>query len=119
MATTVAGISINSVRESVKRIQDEGERFVGRLRTEARPRVSAVVEDVRKLRSNVRDRAEQVLDQVRTSTTAATLREQATRAVETVIQRLGLATKDDIADLQKKLTEIEQRLEDIAKTKAA
>jgi methyl-accepting chemotaxis protein len=124
MADTVAGISIKDVQASVKRIQDEGERLVGRLRKEARaitqrPRVSEVVADVRKLRVTVRERAEQALEQVRTSSAATTLREQVTRVAETVIQRLGLATKDDVAELSKRLVEIEQRLEDIAKTKAA
>jgi|CXWL01.1.fsa_nt_gi polyhydroxyalkanoate synthesis regulator phasin len=124
MAETVAGISIKDVRASVKRMQNEGERLVGRLRKEARaivsrPRVSEVVADVRNLRTNVRERAEQVIDQVRASDAAKTLSEQATRVVETVIQRLGLATKEDVAELSKRLVEIEQRLDDLAKTKAA
>ena len=101
MADTVAGISIQDVRASVRRMQDEGERLVGRLRKEARaivtrPRVSEVVADVRKLRTNARERAEQVLQQVRNSTSAATLREQASRLVA-----------------------IEQRLSELANNKAA
>jgi len=124
MAESVVGISIKDVRASVKRMQTEGERIVGRIRQEARaiasrPKVSDVVADVRKLRTTVRERAEQVLEQVRTSDAARTLREQATRVAETVIERLGLVTKDDFAELNKRLVEIEQRLEDLAKTKAA
>lgn len=124
MADTVAGISIQDVRASVKRMQDEGERLVGRIRKEARaivarPRVSEVVADVRKLRTNARQRAEQVLEQVRNSTAAATLREQATRLVEGVIARLGLATKDDLQEISKRLVAIEQRLSEIANTRAA
>ncbi len=124
MAESVAGISIKDVRASVKRMQTEGERLVGRIRQEARaivsrPRVSDVVADVRKLRTTVRERAEQVVEQVRTSDAAKTLREQATRVAETVIQRLGLATKDEVAELTKRLSEIERQLGDLAKTKAA
>jgi hypothetical protein len=124
MAESVVGISIKDVRDSVKRMQTEGERIVGRIRQEAkaiasRPRVADVVADVRKLRTTVRERAERVLEQVRTSDAAKTLREQATRVAETVVERLGLATKDDFAELNKRLVEIEQRLEDLAKTKAA
>jgi len=124
MAESVVGISIKDVRDSVKRMQTEGERLVGRLRQEARAitsrqRVTDVVADVRKLRTTVRERAERVLEQVRTSDAAKTLREQATRVAETVVERLGLATKDDFAELNKRLVEIEHRLEDLAKTKAA
>ena len=124
MAESVAGISIKDVRASVKRMQTEGERLVGRIRQEARaivsrPRVSDVVADVRKLRGTIRERTEQAIEQVRTSDAAKTVREQATRVVDSVIERLGLATKDDFAELNKRLVEIEQRLEDLAKTKAA
>ena len=124
MADTVAGISIQDVRASVRRMQDEGERLVGRLRKEARaivtrPRVSEVVADVRKLRTNARERAEQVLQQVRNSTSAATLREQASRLVESVIARLGLATKEDLQEINKRLVAIEQRLSELANNKAA
>jgi polyhydroxyalkanoate synthesis regulator phasin len=105
-------------------MQDEGERLVGRLRKEARaivtrPRVSEVVADVRKLRTNARERAEQVLQQVRNSTSAATLREQASRLVESVIARLGLATKEDLQEINKRLVAIEQRLSELANNKAA
>ena len=124
MADTVAGISIQDVRASVRRMQDEGERLVGRLRKVARaivtrPRVSEVVADVRKLRTNARERAEQVLQQVRNSTSAATLREQASRLVESVIARLGLATKEDLQEINKRLVAIEQRLSELANNKAA
>ncbi len=61
--------SLEDVRASVKRMRDEGERLVGRLQRDARtlvqkgtrPVVNEALADARRLRADVRKRAQQAL----------------------------------------------------------
>ena len=65
MARSKTGGSLSEVRDSIKRIRGEGERFLGQLRREtqafARKTRSEVTTDVRKVRDDPKVRGEQAL----------------------------------------------------------
>ncbi len=49
----------------------------------------------------------------------ATLEEQATRVVESVVGRLNVASRDDLAALRTRVADLERRVDALAKEKAA
>ena len=88
------------VRQSVKRMQEEGERLVGRIRHDARSffvaqrngraTVTSALTDVSKLRAICRQRAEQALKEIgsRRERVVATVEEQLARLTELTVKRL-------------------------------
>jgi hypothetical protein len=129
MADARARISFADVRASVKRMQSEGERLVTRLRRDAqslanrtrRETVSSLLSDARKLRTDIRDRAEKAIKDLdsQRERILSTLEEQGTRLVERVVKGLNLVSAQDLAALNKRLGDIERRLHDLAKERAA
>src|SRR5438132_3452555 len=126
-----ARISLKDVRASVKRMQTEGERLVGRIRRDAqtlisrtrREAVTDLLGDARKFEQAIRKRAEKTIQDIegRRARIIASLEEQATRLVETVVKRLNLVTEDEVKDLRKRIAHLERRLDQLAagKEKAA
>lgn len=130
MATTVKPrLSLRQVRVSMKRMQTEGERLVGRIRRDAqalatrsrRDTVTGILKDARKLQDDLRKRAERALEELddRRTRILALLEEQGAKLVETVVKRLNLATREDLQALAKRLHEIESRLDALVKKTAA
>src|SRR5437867_5006163 len=88
-----ARISMKDVRASVRRVQSEGERIVGRLRRDAqslisrtrRDSVSDLLADALKFEQTIRKRAEKAIEELeeRRARIMATFEEQAGRLVET------------------------------------
>src|SRR5580765_5919141 len=125
MAEAKARLSFKDVRASVRRMQYEGEKLVARLRRDARvlstrsrrDTVNGLLSDARKLQVDLRKRAEKAIRDIesRRSRILATLEEQATRVVESVVKTLNVATADELAELKKRMGDLERRLETLAK----
>ena len=83
--------------------------------------MNGLLSDARKLQVDLRKRAEKAMRdlEARRTRILATLEEQATRVVESVVKTLNVASADDLADLRKRLGDVERRLEALAKEKAA
>jgi hypothetical protein len=115
------------VRQSVKRMQAEGERLVGRIRHDARTfftaqrngrgPVTSALTDVSKLRADVRRRAERALKEIgsRRERVLATVEEQLARLTELTVKRLRLATHEELEGAVKRISDLERRLETLAK----
>ena len=128
MAEARAQISFKDVRASVKRMQNEGEKLVTRLRRDARALtsrsrkdVNTLLGDVRRLQTDLRKRATAAIEELETrrARIVSTLEEQVTRIVERVAGGLNVASKDDVAELRKRMAELERRLDALAKERAA
>jgi hypothetical protein len=119
------------VRQSVKRMQAEGERLVGRLRHDARnlfvgerngrATVTSALTDVRKLRADVRKRAEQALKEIgsRRERVVATVEDQLARLTELTVKRLRLATHEELEGAVKRISDLERRIETLVKQQKA
>ncbi|HLK12524.1 MAG TPA: hypothetical protein VKW76_14200 [Candidatus Binatia bacterium] len=107
-------LSLDEVRASVRRMQAEGERLVGRIRRDARTLVEQP--NVRRLRQDVRQRAEQALKDLRRQRTRlADAAEQAfNRAAALVVRALRVPTAEQLAEVNRRLANIERRLEEIS-----
>ena len=129
MATATPRISLRQVRVSMKRMQTEGERLVGRIRRDAkalatrsrRETVTSILKDARKLQDDLRKRAERALEDIdgRRARVLALIEEQGSKLVETVVKGLNLATREDVQALGKRLRDIESRLDQLLKKTAA
>jgi TolA-binding protein len=128
MAEARARISFADVRASVKRMQTEGEKLVTRLRRDAqslatrtrRETVSSLLTDARKLRTDIRDRAEKAIKDIdsQRERILASIEEQGSRLVERVVKGLNLVSAQDLASLNKRLGDIERRLQELSKERA-
>jgi hypothetical protein len=125
MATTnsTARLTLEDVRASVRRLQTEGERFVGRVRDESvklakrapRPELPAAIVDARKrAEATVRREAERLLDVVRTRTAplarelrarrerlVATAEERGRALAERAVKALDLVNMLDLAEVDR------------------
>lgn len=103
---------LDEVRESVKRIQSEGERLVGRIREDAKS-----LTDVSKLRQDVRQRAEQALEdvQARRAQVRKAVEDAATRLRDGIVKVLRVAEVAEIEEFGRRLRAIETRIEEIAR----
>jgi len=129
MAESKARLSLKDVRASVKRMQTEGERLVTRLRRDARAfatrsrreTVSNLLSDARKLQVDLRKRAEKAIGELEATRTRilATLEDRVSTVVETFVKTLNVATHRELADLRKRVAEIERRLDALSKERAA
>ena len=129
--TTAARLPLfEDVRQSVKRMQAEGERLVGRIRHDARSlfgerngkgTVTSALTDVRKLRVDVQARAQQALKEIgsRRERVVATVEEQLARLTELTVKRLRLATHEELQTAVKRIADLERRIESLAKQQKA
>ena len=104
----VAGLSLDDVRASVKRAQTEGRKLVTRLRKDATAMVNRRPLDVL---SDARKRAGKAVEEL----------DVQQRRFRTFVARglTGLASAHDVADLKRRLGELERRLERVTKHQAA
>jgi len=114
----VAGLSLNDVRASVKRAQTEGRKLVTRLRKDATSMVNRrpldVLSDARKRAGKAFEELDVQQRRLRTFVVGR-LAGFASEAVT----RVGLASAHDVADLKRRLGELERRLERVTKHQAA
>jgi len=126
MATTVG--RLEEVRQSVKRIQAEGERFVGRLRQDARAMVERNRPEVlQQFGEDVRKRAQRALGDIQSQRARvvrvledvlARLRENTVRALQVPDLDRFDAVCRRLAETERRLAETERRLERLAAKKA-
>jgi len=119
--------SLEEVQASVKRMQTEGERLVGRLRRDARriverngrPAVESILKlaDVRRLRADARKRAEQAIEELESGRARlrAIAEKQLARLGALAIRQLGGVTQAQFAEVSRRLADVERRLDKLAK----
>src|SRR5262249_47361141 len=111
--------SLAEVRDSVKRIRGEGERFLGRARREtqdfARKARSEVASDVRKIRDELNARGERTVHEleIRGRRMVETFEKQVGRVAAAAGKQLGLARLEDMPRLTKRIYELERRVEQL------
>ena len=111
--------SVGEVRDSVKRIRGEGERFLGRLRREtqtfARKTRVEVTSDVRKIRDELKARGDQTVRDLETRgrRMVETFEKQVGRLTDAAARQLGLANREDLPRLTKRVYELERRVEQL------
>jgi hypothetical protein len=115
-------ISLEDVRASVQRIRDRGEKIVDRLRSDAKDLIAnapkvASLEEARKRLDEARKRAE---DAVKAVQDLRSRRDEiVTDFVTRAINLLGLAKAEHVTRLEARLSELERRIDAVAKTGAA
>src|SRR5262245_31039899 len=114
----VAGVSLNDVRASMKRAQTEGRKLVTRLRKDATSMVNRPPLDVL---SDARKRAGKAFEDldVQQRRLRTFVAGRVTGLASQVVTRVGLASAHDVADLKRRLGELERRLERVTKHQAA
>jgi hypothetical protein len=111
--------SLAEVRDSVKRIRGEGERFLGRLRREtesfARKTRAEVASDVRKIRDELNARGERTVRdlEARGRRMVETFEKQVGRLAGAAGRQLGLGRLEDMPRLTKRVYELERRVEQL------
>jgi len=88
----------------------------GRLQT-----ISGFLAEARAVRAELRERAERTIRDLdaRRTRSLATLAEPVTRVMDTVMRRLDVTWADEVAALRGRIVELEQRLETLARERAA
>ena len=116
--TLVAGLSLNDVRASVKRAQTEGRKIVTRLRKDATAMVNRRPLDVL---SDARKRAGKAVEEldVQQRRFRTFVVRSFTGLASEAASRVGLASAHDVADLKRRLGELERRLERVTTHQAA
>ena len=112
MATTVG--RLEEVRQSVKRIQAEGERFVGRLRKDAQAIVERNRPEVlQQFGEDVRKRATRALRDIQSQRARAIrlLEDLSARVRENVVRVLQVPDLDQFDEVCRRLAEAERRLD--------
>jgi len=117
MTSAKSRLSFEEVRESVKRVQHEGERLVGRIRRDARslvergPRatVREAIADVGRFRTDVRARAASAIkdldaQRARVSEAVDALRE---RVLTGMVQRLNVVPRSEFDNLSRRVDRLE------------
>jgi hypothetical protein len=107
-------LSLDDVRASVKRAQTQGRKFVTRLRKDATAFVNRrpldIVEDARKRATKtVRE-----LDAQRQRVSTLVI-ERLTDLAEQAVARAGLARAKELADLKRRVSDLERRVERVTK----
>ncbi len=120
MASAAARVSLSDVREQVKRMQNEGERLVERIRRDAKGLLSStrqevvsnLLKDARQLQADVRKRIDAAVKDfdARREKLRAAIEEQATRAVEATVQRLRVASANDLTALRGRIEALEKQI---------
>lgn len=101
-------ISLNGVRDSVKKIQEQGERVVGQLREEARGLVSkARVPTLEEARRRAADAVHEL--EVQRDEVVDFLRRRLNTLLETFRGVLGAAAAGEVAELAGRLARLESR----------
>jgi poly(hydroxyalkanoate) granule-associated protein len=120
---------LEQVQGTLKRVQAEGERVVGRIRKDAgellskdrQKAVKDLLAQAQKLRGDIQKRAERAvkdLDERRQQIIAA-IEKQAEKSVEPIVRSLNIPTRDEVEKLKKRIAHLEKRLDEIAGSKAA
>jgi poly(hydroxyalkanoate) granule-associated protein len=120
---------LEQVQGTLKRVQAEGERVVGRIRKDAgellsknrQKAVQDILAQAQKLRTDLQKRAERAVKDLeeRGQRIVAAIEKQAKDGVEPIVRVLNLPTRDELEKLKKRISQLEKRLDEIAGSKAA
>lgn len=120
---------LEQVQVTLKRVQAEGERVVGRIRTDAseffsKDRQKAVADllaQAQKIRSDLQNRAERAIKDLeeRGQRIVTALEKQAERGVKPIVRSLNIPTRNEFEKLKKQMMQLEKRLDEITSSKAA
>ena len=120
---------LEQVQGTLKRVQAEGERVVGRIRKDAgellsknrQKAVQDILAQAQKLRTDLQKRAERAVKDLeeRGQRIVAAIEKQAKDGVEPIVRGLNLPTRDELEKLKKRISQLEKRLDEIAGSKAA
>ena len=120
---------LEQVQVTLKRVQAEGERVVGRIRKDAgellsknrQKAVQDLLAQAQKLRGDLQKRAERAVKDLeeRGQRIVAVIEKQAEKGVEPIIRGLNLPTRDEMDKLKKRVSQLEKRLDEMAGSKAA
>ena len=119
MADSLAArLSLDDVRASVKRAQTEGRKLVTRLRKDATAMVNRPPLDVL---SDARKRANKAVEQLdaQQRRLRTVVIDRITGLAGQAASRVGLASAQDVADLKRRLGDLERRLDRVSKHQAA
>src|SRR5262245_36028010 len=119
MADSLAArLSLDDVRASVKRAQTEGRKLVTRLRKDATAMVNRPPLDVL---SDARKRANKAVEQIdaQQRRLRTIVIDRLTGLAGQAASRVGLASAQDVADLKRRLGDLERRLDRVSKHQAA
>jgi poly(hydroxyalkanoate) granule-associated protein len=120
---------LTRMQSTLRRVQSEGERMVGRIRKDAgdligkdrRKAVQELITQAQKIRGDIQKRAERAVKDLeeRGQKILTAIEKQAEKSVEPIVRGLNLPTRDEVEKLKKKIAQIEKRIEEIASSKAA
>lgn len=124
---TTKATSASVVGDSVKRIQDELEEVVNRVRKgleslEKRSEtVDAIVRELRRVRNQVRTTADDVLKgaETRANRVLSRVESGASRFLEPIAKRFNVATVSDMEALRDRISVLEKRVEMLSKSAEA
>ena len=123
MGDSAIGLAVEELRASVQRLQDEGARRVRRIRRSAqaqlarrRGQVLGLLAAARQVPAELSQRANQVIRALdaRRATLLGTLEQPASGLLQSVVQRLPVASRSEIADLQQRIAALEGRVAALA-----
>jgi len=120
---------LEQVQGTIKRVQAEGERVVGRIRKDAgellsknrQKAVRDLIAQAQKLSDDLQKRAERAVKDLddRRQRLIALIEKQAEKSVEPIVRGLNIPTRDEVEKLKKRVTLLEKRLDEMAGSKAA
>ena len=123
MGDSAIGLAVEELRASVQRLQDEGARRVRRIRRSAqaqlarrRGQVLGLLAAARQVPAELSQRANQVIRALdaRRATLLGILEQSASGLLQSVVQRLPVASRGEIADLQQRIAALEGRVAALA-----
>jgi hypothetical protein len=129
MATkTTAFPRFAQVQQSLKGLQNEGEKLITRIRKEAaklvskdqRKAIDSLVSQAKAIRADVQKRTEKALKslETRAEKVYARVESEARKRVEPLVRRLPLPSKHDLELLAKRLSSLEKKVEEIINSKS-
>ncbi|MGH7819959.1 MAG: phasin family protein [Candidatus Binatia bacterium] len=127
-AKSTAMKGLEQVQSSIRDLQREGEKFLGRMRKEAvnlvpkeqRKRLEDLVAQATRIRNDVQKRAEKALKDLesRAEKLFRQLEARAEKRIEPLVRRLNVPSRSEIDSLARRVSSLERRLDEIS-TKAA
>ncbi len=119
---------LSQVEDSVRRLQAEADRVVGRVRTKISDfakspakEIGELVGEARKVRGTVRNQVRTAVERVeaRAEPLFSRVERSVLEALRPVAQYLDIASRREMEDLQRRLNVLEKRIDDLRKSAEA
>ena len=112
------------VQASIKNLQEEGQKLAARVRKEAtnllpkeqRKALQSLVTQAQAIRTDIQKRSQKAIKALesRAEELVEKIEEQARKGIDPILQRLSLASRDEIDLITKRLVALEKKVDDIA-----